>query len=121
MTREVGNPTMPAVSYATLPYWLSLIGGALILIGGILLALAGPFLLAYNAGVGALAIGILGIIFGIVILWAANNLRTNAAAHVTYGAVIVIVAVLAFIFTGGGFVIGSILAFVGGVLAIIPR
>ncbi len=107
--------------YDSLPYWLSLIGGLLVLIGGIVLAVTGPFLMAYNTGVGAVALGILGIIFGVVIVWSASMVRGSASAHVKYGAVIVIVAVLALILTGGGFVIGSILALVGGLWSMFVR
>ena len=70
--------------------------------------------MAYNVGIGSLTIGILGIIFGIVIIWVASMLRGTTMGHVTYGVVIVIFAILALVLTDGSFVIGSILAIVGG-------
>ncbi len=122
MSREVARPGYTApTAYATWPYWLSLIGGILILIDGIVLAIAGPFLLAFGAGAGAVVLGILGVIFGVIVIWAAYRLRSNMAAHVTYGAVIVVFSVLALILTGGGFVIGSILGIIGGIWAFFVR
>jgi len=106
--------------YSSAPFWLSVIGGLIILIEGILIAVAGPVLLMgfIDLGLGALIFGLVVIVHGIIIMWAAYSLRSNPARHVMYGAIIVIFSVLALVLAGGGFVIGSILGIIGGAWAI---
>lgn len=123
MTRDVATPA-PAYPvqhrYSSWPYLLSLIGGILILIQGILMAIAGPILaIVGDLGLGTLLYGILVIILGLVVIWAAYSLRANPARHVAMGAVIVIFSVLALVLAGGGFIIGSLLGIVGGAWAIV--
>jgi hypothetical protein len=120
MTRDVTTNYPATTTYSTWPYVLSLIGGVLILIEGIIIAVAGPFLFATagDLGLGALIFGIVVVIHGLIIIWAAYSLRANPVRHVAYGAVIVIVSVLALVLAGGGFVIGSILGIIGGAWAI---
>lgn len=122
MTRDVTTPAYPArTAYSAWPFWLSVIGGVLILIEGIIFAIAGPVLLAgtIDLGLGALIFGLVVIIHGVIIIGAAYALRTNPAQHVLYGAIIVIFSVLALVLAGGGFIIGSILGIIGGAWAII--
>lgn len=120
MTRDVTTNYPATTTYSTWPYVLSLIGGVLILIEGIIIAVAGPFFFATagDLGLGALIFGIVVVIHGLIIIWAAYSLRANPVRHVAYGAVIVIVSVLALVLAGGGFVIGSILGIIGGAWAI---
>lgn len=121
MAREATTPAYTTrTSYATWPFWLSLIGGVIILIEGILIAVAGPVLLmgVIDLGLGALIFGLVVIVHGIIIMWAAYSLRSNPVRHVMYGAIIVIFSVLALVLAGGGFVIGSILGIIGGAWAI---
>lgn len=119
MTRDVTTRYPARSEYTTWPYMLSLIGGVLILIEGIIVAVAGPFLAtAGDLGLGALIFGIVVVILGLIIIWAAYSLRANPVRHVAYGAVIVIVSVLALVIAGGGFVIGSVLGIIGGAWAI---
>lgn len=121
MTRDVATPTygIRAV-YSTWPFWLSLIGGVLIMIEGVVLAVVGPILLsgAADLGMGMLAFGIVVFILGAIIVWGAYSLRTIPIRHVIYGAIIVIASILALVIAGGGFVIGSIFGIVGGAWAI---
>lgn len=119
MTRDVSTTYPAQAAYAPWPYMLSLIGGILILLEGIIVAIAGPILAtAGDLGFGALVFGIVVIIHGLIIIWAAYSLRANPVRHVMYGAVIVIVSVLALVLAGGGFIIGSILGIIGGAWAI---
>jgi hypothetical protein len=100
---------------------LSLVGGLLILIEGIILAVAGPIIavsMAGDLGLGTLIFGIVVIIHGLIIIWAAYSLRANPVRHVMYGAIIVIVSVLALVLAAGGFIIGSVLGIIGGAWAI---
>lgn len=118
MARDVTTyPTR--AGYAPWPFILSLIGGVLILIEGIFVAIAGPILAtAGDLGLGTLIFGIVILIFGLIVTWAAYSLRAEPARHVAYGAVIVVVSVLALVLAGGGFIIGSVLGIVGGIWAI---
>ena len=119
MTRDVTTNYPARTSYSSWPYMLSLIGGLLILIEGIIIAVAGPILVtAGELGLGALIFGVVVVVHGLIIIWAAFSLRANPVRHVLYGAIIVIVSVLALVLAGGGFIIGSVLGIIGGAWAI---
>ena len=119
MARDVTTTYPTRTRYASWPYILALIGGVLILIEGIIVAIAGPILAtAGDLGFGTLIFGIVILVFGLIVTWAAYSLRADPVRHVAYGAVIVIVSVLALVLAGGGFIIGSVLGIVGGLWAI---
>ncbi len=119
MTRDATTTYPTRTTYPPWPYILSIIGGVLILLEGLIVAIAGPILTAAgDLGFGALIFGFVILIHGVVIVWAAYNLRANPVRHVVYGAVIVIVSVLALVLAGGGFIIGSVLGIMGGAWAI---
>ncbi len=109
------------VRYPTAAVTLSLIGGLIILLSAIVIAVFGLAYLFFNPGLGfsALIIGILGGIDGLVIISSAGGLRTAPGQHIAFGTSIVVFSLLALILVGGGFFIGSIFAFIGGILALI--
>ena len=100
---------------------LTIIGGIFILLGGIAELAIGSAVSAVGlgqsggvlVGLGALGIlmGILILIFGIVILVSYEN-------TVGYGIVVIIFSIISLASSLGGFVIGFILALIGGILAI---
>jgi hypothetical protein len=63
--------------------------------------------------------GILGIIFGIIIIIVAVLLYINPKQHELYGALIIIFSVISIISCMGGMGIGLLLGIVGGILAIL--
>jgi uncharacterized membrane protein YvlD (DUF360 family) len=118
VTTVPGYPTR--TTYSSWPYILSMIGGVLVLIEGIIIAAAGPLIMVIGGdfGLGTLVFGIFVVILGAIIIWLAYALRQRPAQHVAYGAGIIIVSVIALVFAGGGFVIGSLLGIIGGAWAI---
>lgn len=96
---------------------LSVIGGIIILINGLLVALVGAFFVLF--GVGILLI-VLGLVFGLVVLYAAFKLNSNPSEHVTWGVVIIVFSILSIVI-GGGFFVGMILGLIGGVLALVQE
>jgi hypothetical protein len=114
-------------SYPSTAFILSLIGGIFILLGGLataaIYALIGGALLAFIPGLGVLllALAVIAIFFGLIIIVGATMLRSKPESAKTWGLLIIILSILSLIFAGGGFVIGFILALIGGILAMTWR
>jgi ribosomal protein L40E len=105
-------------SYPNAAYILSIIGAIFIILAGIFLGLVGAVLTFFLAGVGAIG-GLLGIVWGIIILVGAINLRSNPSQHVTWGVIILVFSLISWWGAAGGFFIGFLLAFIGGIMAIV--
>ncbi len=112
-------------SYPSAAFILSLIGGILILLAGIAYAIIyatiGTFfsLLGFG-GLSALLIGlaVVALIFGVIIIIGAIMLKTKPSSSKTWGIIIIILSILSWV-GGSGFVIGFILALIGGILALL--
>jgi hypothetical protein len=100
----------------TAAFVLSLIGGIFMLISGIFLTIGLSFLLA-GAG---LVFGLVGLIFGLIVLIGSVMLYQNPNSHTMWG---VIILILAIVDLPGvwGFGIGSLLAFIGAILALVYK
>lgn len=115
-----------AKSYPSAAFVLSLIGGIFIFLGGIytaiIYAIIGSALFDFFPGLGALLIGlaVLALIFGLIIIVGAIMLRNRPESSRTWGIIILLLAIFSWI-GGGGFVIGFILALIGGILALTWR
>lgn len=113
------------------PYVLSLLAGILIALNGVaslalltifgfaassttLPATVAPFM-GFLGGLFAVA-GVAALILGALIMWEANLLSVKKKQHSAAIAVLVL-SIVAF-FTGGGFILGSVLGIVGGALAL---
>jgi hypothetical protein len=98
----------------TAAFVLSLIGGIIMLISGILLTVGFSIFL----GGAATIIGAVGLLFGLVVLIGSIMLYQKPQSHTMWG---VIILVLAIIDLPGawGFGIGSLLAFIGAILALV--
>lgn len=112
-------------SYPRTAYLLSLIGGILILVfsliyAAILLAVASVFAgLGLGFGVGlAMSLAAMAVILGVLVLVFAILLKSHPGQSKMYGVLILVFSVISF-FGGGGFYIGAILGFIGGILALI--
>lgn len=128
----------------TTPFVLSLIGGVFILFGGVVMSMfgywfgsgypggyggwgygmMGPGMMGYPGfsmmeWTGFGVFGVLGVVFGAIIIVSAVMLNRRPQEHNTWGTLIVVFSVLS-IFGGamGGFGIGLVLGLIGGVLAI---
>jgi len=118
----------------TVAFILSLIAGVLILVGGGARAVLGLVIRSFSPQIagnhritGAMArmmgsglglIGILGIVFGLIVIVCAIMLNSRPEQHATWGALIVVFSVLSLFGGAGGFFIGLILGLIGGILAI---
>lgn len=116
-------------------YVLSLLAGILIMIGAISnlvfrvffidmfrrwLSMNGfmPSMMMNWFGSGTFLTGIIGLVFGVIVIYCAIMLNSNPKNHVTYGSLILIFSVFSFVGALGGLGLGLILGIIGGVLAI---
>jgi hypothetical protein len=104
--------------YPSGAYILTLVGGIFVLLGGLGLSTVGAVLTFFAFGLGGI-IGILGIIWGILLIYAATRLKSNPGQHGTWGALIVLFSLLSWFGGLGGFLIGFLLSLIGGILAIV--
>ncbi len=111
--------------YPSTAYLLSLIGGILILIDGLLTVVAAFLGAAVVAGIGfaglgllLIAFGIIALLFSLVVLYGALQLKSRPQTARTWGILILVFSLISFL-GGGGFIIGAILGLIGGVLAIV--
>jgi len=111
-------------SYPSAAFILSLIGGIFILLGGLyeaaVYAIVGSAFLAFFPGLGALliALAVVALIFGLIIIFGAIQMRSHPESAKTWGILVLVFAIFSWI-GGGGFVIGFLLALIGGILAIV--
>jgi hypothetical protein len=119
----------------TVPFVLSLIAGILTLIGGLAVAYVGLWRFelmgrlmrgygyAFAAGPGYFSpfislVGMLGIIFGLIVIASAIMLNRRPTQHTTWGILILIFSIFGIFGGMGGYLVGLILGIVGGALAI---
>jgi hypothetical protein len=117
---DVGTAVRTAASNISLPYYLTLVAGALVIING-LVFMGIRSGLGISAFGGGFALGLVGVLLGIILLYSAVKLNANPSEHVAWGAVIILFSVVSLILVGGGFILGFILGLVGGILAIAWR
>jgi hypothetical protein len=113
----------------TAAFVLSLIGGIFILLFGIIFGII-PFLfgavIAAIPGIGGIGgiiivLGLLGIIYGILVIIGAALIYTGDKGKVKIGGILVLLFSILSIFSPafGGIIIGFILGLVGGILALV--
>jgi hypothetical protein len=96
---------------------LSMIAGVFIMINGLIVAILGAFMTFMFMPAGIVVL-IAGLILGLVVFIAAIKLSQNPEEHITWGVLILVFSLLSIVI-GGGFIIGMILGFIGGLLAIV--
>ena len=87
------------------------------IIGGIVFAAIGAAVTFMFGGIGGV-IGVLGIVWGVLIIVFASRLNSDPGSHATSGALIVVFSLLSWAGSLGGLFIGFLLALIGGILAI---
>jgi len=115
----------------TAAFILSLIGAVLIIINAMIIAVfttvAGAILSIVGRTLGAFLgrlggfiflMGIVGVVIGIIILVGAFMINSEDKTRITTGSIIVIVFSVISFLIGGGFIMGSILCIVGGILGL---
>ena len=107
----------PVEERLTAGFVISLIAGTLILINGLLVSTLGAFFFGIMPFLGAIVMA-LAPVFGILVIVGALLMHRGSTEA---GGVLVIVFGLLSIVIGGGFIIGTILAIVGGALGLAGR
>ncbi|MCS7129839.1 MAG: hypothetical protein NZ872_00280 [Archaeoglobaceae archaeon] len=112
----------------TSAFILSLIGGIFILLSGLVFAVFFGLLGAMvslvpiiGAPIGGLLIGlgIVGLIFGILVIIGAFMINSGEKGKVTTGSIIVLVfSILSLFVVGGGFIIGFLLGLIGSIIGL---
>ena len=125
----------------TAAFVLSLVAGVFIILGGVMMSMLRSFMGSYGFGmmggygfggmmgygrrplgfVGAAfgVLGILGLIFGAIVIFSAVMLNKKPAQHTTWGTLVVVFSALSILGSAmGGFGVGLILGLIGGILGI---
>ncbi|HEX4920103.1 MAG TPA: DUF6114 domain-containing protein [Candidatus Bathyarchaeia archaeon] len=100
----------------TAAFVLCLIGGIFMLLSGIILTLGFSFLLG---GAGAV-FGAVGLVFGLIVLLGSIMLYQKPQSHTMWGVIILILSIID-LPGAWGFGIGSLLAFIGAILALVYK
>ena len=100
----------------TAAFVLGLIGGIFMLLSGVAAAVGFSFLLGSAGAI----FGVIGLIFGLIVLIGSIMLYQKPESHTMWG---VIILILAIVDLPGfwGFGIGSLLAFIGAILALVYK
>jgi hypothetical protein len=116
----------------TTAYILSLVAGILMLLGGGMGTyssmmggmyggwyemMGGRHMMGYPSWGFGMGYGIIGLIFGIVVIFGAIMLDSKPKEHKTWGTIILVFSILSVIGGMGGFGLGAILGIIGGALA----
>lgn len=104
----------------TAAFILSLIGGIFILIGGLVIAAVGAIVLFVPvAGAAITAIGIFGLVCGLLTILGAIWINSGEKNKVRNGAILVLIfSILSWFGAAGGFIIGFLLGLIGSILAL---
>ncbi len=112
-------------AYPSTAFVLSLIGGIFIILGGIVSAVIAAVFTSLTFGLipGAsailIALSVVGLIFGLIVLYGAIMLRSHPESAKTWGVIILVMSLLSWIGGWGGLFIGFLLGLIGGILAIV--
>jgi len=110
----------------TAAFVLSLLGAIFIIIGGLIYAvifsiIGGVFDFIGFGGLGAMAmlIGVLGVVWGILVLVGAIMMNSEDKSKVRTGAVLVLIfSILSWVGAAGGIFIGFLLGLIGSILGL---
>jgi hypothetical protein len=103
---------------------LSLIGGLFVIFGGAALAFAGSIIGSFNVTGAAsasntvLALGIIGVIMGIIMVVGGFMMYSKPTSAKMWGVIVLILAIISWVTAIGGFFIGFLLGLIGGILAL---
>jgi len=103
---------------------LSLIGGLFVIFGGVTLAFVGSIFSGLNVSGAAsasnavLALGVVGIIMGLVMVVGGFMMYSKPTSTKMWGVIVLILAIISWVTAIGGFFIGFLLGLIGGILAL---
>ncbi|GEM_PF-1185307 len=104
---------------------LSLIGGIFVILGGVFIAFLGSVIgslsIVGSGGASAtlLALGLVGVVFGIIMILGGVMMYTNPRSHTMWGAIVLVLSILSWVTAVGGLFIGFLLGLIGGILALV--
>jgi hypothetical protein len=111
-------------SYSRAGFYLSVIGGSIIILQGLIAIFFSSIyyavVISLGVGISIVFLGIMLVILGLIVYSSAYALTRSPEQHVVIGASIIIFSLLALVL-GGGYIIGSTLGIIGGIVAIISR
>jgi len=102
----------------TAAFVLSLIGGIFVLLAGFIVGVIGAIATFFVAGIGGI-FGLLGMLWGIMMIIGAVMLYRSPDQHTGWGIVILVASILSWFGSAGGLVIGFLMGLIGGILGII--
>jgi Family of unknown function (DUF6114)/zinc-ribbon domain len=103
---------------------LSLIGGLFVIFGGVAIAFIGSLIGSLNltgtaaASNTALALGIVGVIIGLIMIVGAIMMYSKPTSAKMWGVIVLILSIISWVTSLGGFFIGFLLGLIGGILAL---
>jgi hypothetical protein len=103
---------------------LSLIGGLFVIFGGATLAFAGSIIGSFNftgaasASQTVLALGIVGVLMGLIMVVGGVMLYSKPASAKMWGVIVLVLSIISWVTALGGFFIGFLLGLIGGILAL---
>ena len=103
---------------------LSLIGGLFVIFGGAALAFAGSIIGSFNVTGAAsasntvLALGIVGVIMGLIMVVGGFMLYSKPTSAKMWGVIVLVLSIISWVTALGGFFIGFLLGLIGGILAL---
>ena len=105
----------------TAAFVLSLIGGIFVILGALLWVSIGSVLafLSLDIGLNATMMGVVGLIFGLIMIVGGVMMYVRPPQHVMWGAIVLILAIVSIPFSFAGLLIGFILGLVGGILGLV--
>lgn len=100
-------------------FGFSIAGGVLIFLAGLILAALATVVATVSHNPGILALGWFGSVCGLLIVALAAVFYSRPSFTKVGGALVIVLSIISIPFTFGGFVIGFVLALVGGILALV--
>lgn len=118
MTKTVESTMMVYPRYG---FYLSMAAAVLFFIQGIMMiffsSIVFALIISLGVGVATLLLGILMVVLALIVGSSALGLRSYPERNVAIGASVIIFSLLA-LFLGGGYLVGTALGIIGGILAI---
>jgi hypothetical protein len=102
----------------TVAFGLTLAGGIIIILAGLAVMAVGAILTFFIGGIAGI-FGLVGVVWGVLIVICASMLRSRPQQHVELGVAIIVLSLLSWVGSFGGFFLGFLLALVGGIMALV--
>jgi hypothetical protein len=98
-------------------FGLALAGGIIIIFAGLVVTVLGALVTYFIAGLGGI-FGLIGVVWGVLIVVCAFMLRSRPEQHVGLGIAIILLSIFSWFGAFGGFAIGFLFSIIGGIMAL---